>query len=161
MELPRRLTKFLKKHKVDYDVETHRETFTACDTAQAEHISGKKLVKAVIAKVNGKDVMLVLPSHRTVDLFSLGTMLDTKNVRIEEEKEFQDLFPDCEVGALPALGDLYHLSCYADKSIQDEEELYFSAGNRRQTIRISTADFLRVSKAILGDFSVVGRRLVA
>lgn len=160
MELPKKLTKFLKKHKVYYEVQVHPQTFTALETAEADHISGKKLAKVVMLKTEGKDAMVVLPSNRTVDLFKLSTVLGTQDVRVEEEMEFKDLFPDCETGAMPPFGKLYGMPCYADRSLSEEEELYFNAGNHLETIKVSTTDFLRVSKAVLVDFSVI-RKTVA
>ncbi|HLD50004.1 MAG TPA: YbaK/EbsC family protein [bacterium] len=159
MELPKKLTKFLKKHKVFYEVQVHPETFTALETAEAEHVSGRQLVKAVMVKADGKDVMVVLPSNRNVDLFKLSTALGKLDVRIEEEVEFKELFPDCEAGAMPPFGKMYGIPCYADESLSDEDQIYFNAGNHWETIKVSTADFLRVSKAVTGDFSVVAKKM--
>ncbi|MBI3307076.1 MAG: YbaK/EbsC family protein [Candidatus Omnitrophica bacterium] len=157
MGLPTRLTKFLKKHKVYYQVQVHPQTFTASETAQAEHISGRKLAKVVMVNAEGRDVMVVLPSNRVVDLFKLSTALGTQDVRVESEKEFKDLFPDCEAGAMPPIGKIYGMPCYADKSLSEEKELYFNAGNHLETIEVSTADFLRVSKAVMGNYSVIAK----
>ncbi len=161
MTLSTKLTKFLKRHKVYYQIQFHPETFTSSETAQAEHISGKKLAKVVMVKVDKKDVMVVVPSNRTVDLLKLSTALGTNNVRIEEEKEFKDLFPDCEPGAMPPFAKLYGLPCYVDKSLCGENEISFNAGNHLETLKIYTLDFLRVSKAIAGDFSVLGKKVAA
>ncbi len=161
MELPKKLTKFLKRHKVYYEIQVHPRTVTASETAQVEHVSGKKLAKAVMVKADGKDAMVVLPSTRNVDLFKLGAALGKLDVRIEEEVEFKDLFPDCEAGAMPPFGKMYGIPCYADQSLSEEEELYFNAGNHLETIKVFTADFLRVSKAVVGDFSVVSGKVRA
>ncbi len=159
MELPKRLIKFLRKHKVDFDVQVHTQTFTASQTAEAEHVSGKKVAKAVMVKAGGVDTMIVLPASRTVDLFKLSTALGTQDVRVEGEKEFVDLFPDCEAGAMPPFGKLYGLPCLLDRSLRDADDLYFNAGNHWETVRIAAADFLRLSKAVLGDFSVAGKKV--
>ena len=161
MGLPVKLEKFLKKHKVDYTVQGHPETFTSVETAQAEHIPGKKIAKVVMIKADDRDVMVVVPSTRTVDLFKLSAVLDTYNIRIEEEKDFQTLFPDCELGAMPAFGKLYGIPCYVDNSLREEDEICFNAGNHLETIKIATEDFLRVAKAVLGDFSVSGKKVAA
>ncbi len=158
MELPARLTKFLKKHKVQYEIQVHPRTVTALETAEAEHISGKKLAKVVMVKVGQLDTMVVLPSNRYVDLFKLSTAVGTQNVKIEEEKEFKDLFPDCETGAMPPFGKIYGMPCFADQSLLEEEDLYFNAGNHQETIKVSAADFLRASKAVRGDFSIAAKK---
>lgn len=161
MSIPTKLAKFLKRHKVYYQIQVHPETFTGSETAQAEHISGKKLAKVVMVKAEEKDLMVVVPSNRTVDLFKLTVAFGTNNVRIEEEKEFKDLFPDCETGAMPPIGKIYGLPCYVDQSLCEEDEIYFNAGNHWETIKVYTQDFFRVSKAVIGDFSVLGKKIAA
>ena len=157
MSIPKKLTKFLKKHKVYYEVQVHPETFTALETAQAEHVPGRMFAKVVMAKAEGKDVVVVLPSTRNVDLFKLSSALGKLDVRIEDEVEFKDLFPDCEAGAMPPFGKVYGVPCYADESLWEGDDLYFNAGNHLETIKVTTADFFRVAKATKGDFSVVGK----
>lgn len=154
MELPAKLTKFFKKNKVHYEIQVHPETFTASATAEVEHVPGRMFAKVVMAKAEGDDVMVVLPSTRNVDLLKLSSALGKLDVRIEDEVEFRDLFPDCEIGAMPPFGKIYDVPCCADERLEGEEYLYFNAGNHWETVKISAADFFRVSKAIKGDFSV-------
>ena len=161
MSIPQKLAKFLKRHKVRYEIQAHAQTFTACETAQCEHLSGKRLIKPVMVKVDGKDAMVVIPSNRTVDLLKFSTPLVTNRVRIAEEHEFKDLFPDCEPGAMPPFGHLYGVPCYADERIWEEDELVFNAGNHKETMSLSTHDFFRIAKAIPGDFSVQGKIVAA
>ena len=48
----------------------------------------------------------------------------------------------------------------AGRSFQKENEyLYFNAGNHEECIRISTEDFLRVVKGVVGSFSVEGKKI--
>lgn len=159
MMIPRKLTQFLKKNKVYYQVLVHPPAFTSPETAHAGHIPGKALAKVVMAAVGGTDAMVVVPSNRTVDMFKLSTALGTNDVHIEEEKEFKDLFRDCELGAMPPFGPLYHMPCYVDEGLKENKRLYFNAGNHEGCLEISTEDFLRVVKGIVGDFSVEGKKI--
>ncbi len=154
MIFPSKLAKFLKKHRVYYQVQVHPWTATCSQTAEEEHVSGKKMAKVVMVKADDNDAMVVLPAHRKIDLFKLSTELGTHNVKIDEEKDFEALFPDCEVGAMPPFGKLYGMPVYADKALKETDELFFNAGNHLETICISTDDFFRVAKASVGDFSV-------
>lgn len=154
MELAKRLVNFLKRHKIFYQVQVHPETMTALETAEAEHICGKSLAKVVMVKNRGKDAMVVIPCDRNVDLLKLSTVLGTDDVKVSEEKEFNGLFPDCEPGAMPPFGRIYKIPCYADERIGGQKELYFNAGNHQETVKISVSDFLKYSKAFVGDFSV-------
>ena len=46
--------------------------------------------------------MTVLPSDRIVDLEELRTAFGTRHLRLAKETELQDLFPECELGAMPS-----------------------------------------------------------
>lgn len=157
MELAKKLIKFLTQNKIFYQVQVHPETATALETAEAEHICGKALAKVVMVKAGAKDVMVVVPCDRDVDLLKMSTILGTDDVRISEEQEFEGLFPDCELGAMPAFGRVYKIPCYADQALREQKELYFNAGNHQETIKVSVEDFMKTSKAFVGDFSVPGR----
>lgn len=155
MQLPVKLTKFFKRHKVFYEIQVHPQTFSAARTAQEEHVPGRMFAKAVMAKADGSTVMVVVPSNRHVDLFKLSSALGKLDVRIESEAEFQDLFPDCEPGAMPPFGKIYGIPCYADQNLLEEDYLYFNAGNHLETVKVSSSDFFRVAKAVKGDYSVL------
>lgn len=154
MGLAKKLISFLKRHKIFYQVQVHPETMTALETAEAEHICGKSLAKVVMVKTRGRDAMIVVPCDRNVDLLKLSAVLGTDDLEVSEEKEFSALFPDCEPGAMPAFGRIYKIPCYADERLGGQKELYFNAGNHQETVKISVDDFLKYSKAFVGDFSV-------
>ncbi len=157
--IPSKLTKFLKRNKIYYQTVPHPLAFTALETAAAEHVSGEALAKVVMAKVDEANVMLILPASHTVDLFKLGSELGKLNVRIEEEGEFKELFPDCELGAMPPFGKMYHLPCYVDKSLLNSREIYFNAGTHTDSLKIWTEDFRRIMKGHVKDFAVAGKKI--
>ena len=97
--------------------------------------------------------MVVLPSNRLLDLLKLRTALGTEEVRIEDEREFMQLFPDCEAGAMPPLGSLYQVASYVDQSLLEAPEIIFNAGTHRESLRISTDAFKRISDAEVGDYA--------
>lgn len=154
MVLPEKLERFLEQHKVNYEIQRHPRAVTALETAEAQHISGKKLAKVIMVKIRGRDSMVVLPGDRVIDLLKLSHAVGTQDVRIEDEKEFKDLFPDCEAGAMPPFGKIYGVPCYGDQSLAENEDLYFNAGSHTEIVKISTVDFMIVSNAVVGDFSV-------
>jgi len=51
------------------------------------------------------------------------------------------MFPDCELGAVPALGPAYKLDTVVDESLRGQEEIYFEAGDHEELIRVSGGDF--------------------
>ncbi len=161
MEISKKIVKFLERHKIYYQVVVHPKTFTSMETAQAGHIPGRALAKVVMAYSKGKDIMVVIPSNRVVDLLKLSTALGTHDVRLEKEREFKSAFPGCEAGALPPLGPLYHMPCYVDETLKENEHIYLNAGNHEECLQVETRQFLKAVKAIEGDYSVAGAMLHA
>lgn len=54
-----------------------------------------------------KMAMLVLPASYRLDFALLKKAVGFEEVRPATEEEFKELFPDCEVGAIPPFGNLY------------------------------------------------------
>jgi Ala-tRNA(Pro) deacylase len=132
----------------------HQTAYTAQEIAAVQHVPGKEMAKVVMVKVDGKMVMLVLPASYRVETKKLKEALNCKKVGIVKEEAFQDLFPDCEIGAMPALGNLYNLEVWVDKLLTEDKFIVFQAGSHVETLRIQYSDYDRLVKPKVGDFSV-------
>ncbi len=141
MSVAAKLKTCLDEHGVEYTVSSHGAAYTAQEIAARAHIPGKELAKSVIA-CRGKDIlMFVLAAPAKVDFEALSRALEGEEIRLATELEFKDLFPDCEVGAMPPFGNLYNLPVYVDETLQEDEEIAFNAGNHREVIRMKYQDF--------------------
>ena len=142
-----KLKNYLDRNKVRYDVVGHLTTYTAQGTAQSAHIPGKEIAKTVIVNVDGDDgrmAMVVLPASCTIDFALLKEVTGAQTVELATEDEFRDMFPDCEIGAMPPFGNLYAMDVYVERSLARDEEIAFNAGNHRELIRMSYRDFERL-----------------
>ena len=99
------------------------------------------LAKVVIIKADDRFVMAVLPSKYKVDFERLSDVLGGEHVRLATEGEFQELFPDCGVGAMPPFGNLYGLEVFVDESLAEDEEIVFQAGTHLRVIKLRYQDF--------------------
>ena len=152
--LTSKLRRLLKEEKVPYEIVTHAPGFSSQEIAATEHISGKEIAKVVMVNIEGEDVMMVIPANRVLDLLKLSAAFGTDDIRIEDEKEFADLFRDCEIGAMPPVGRLYDIPCYVDRSMFEKGEVCFNGGNHRESVKMSAEDFRRIADAEIGDFAV-------
>ena len=109
MTILKKLRDYFEKNQVAYEVGFHPEVFTAQEIAAAQHVSGKEMAKVVMVKADGKMLMLVLPASYQIDMKKLKKVLKYKKVSMAKEKQFEEIFPDCEVGAMPPFGNLYNL----------------------------------------------------
>jgi Ala-tRNA(Pro) deacylase len=149
-----RLKAYFGEHGVPYEIQQHRTVFTAQKVADVLHEKGRYVAKVFIAWVDGKLVMLVLPAPAHVDYDRVKERLGAKEVHAAHEEEFEHLFPDCEVGAMPPFGNMYHLPVHLDQSLSGLDHLVFQAGSHRETMKIAMADYLRLVSPTLGDFAL-------
>ena len=154
MTILKKLKDTLEKNGLAYEVGFHPEVFTAQEIAAAQHIPGKEMAKVVIAKADGKMLMLVLPASYQIDMKKLKKALKAKKIGIAKEKQFEELFPDCEVGAMPPFGNLYNLDVWVDQVLTEDASIVFQAGNHTETVRIKYSDYARLVNPKVGDFSV-------
>ena len=152
MDILNRLSDFFEKHKVKYEFIKHPVAYTAQETAEQEHVSGRQLAKVVMVRVDGKDVMAVLPASSRLSLHKLKGLLGARDVRLESEEEFKRLFPDCEVGAMPPFGDLYELPFFVDMSLAENKFIVFNAGTHQDTIKMDYRDYARIAEPDLVEF---------
>lgn len=150
----RKLVEFLDSNHIKYVNVTHSTAFTAQDVAQSAHIPGKEMAKSVVVWMDGSMAMAVLPASSMVDFNKLKEVTSAKSVELASESEFKDRFPECEIGAMPPFGSLFDIKVVVDKSLAEDKEISFNAGSHRELIRMSYADYERLTKPTLGSFSL-------
>jgi Ala-tRNA(Pro) deacylase len=140
------LREFLDSHHIKYLVISHSVAYTAQGIAALVHLSGKRLAKTVIVKIDGTLAMAVVPASHHVDLALLKASTGANKVELATEQEFKDKFPDCETGAMPPFGNLYGMTIFADESLAHNEEITFNAGTHRELVRMDWQDLVRLVK---------------
>jgi Ala-tRNA(Pro) deacylase len=156
MPIPDNISRFLDSRHVTYQSCTHSRAYTAQGTAQAQHLSGKRLAKVVIVVLdNRKSIMAVVPANYRVDLERLGRLLNASWIRLATEDEFKDAFPDCELGAMPPLGNIYHLDVWVDEALRLYMDIAFNAGTHSEIIQMSFSDFEQLVHPQIGSFGTL------
>ncbi len=147
------VSEFLDKSKVKYVVSKHKPAFSAQEMAAVAHESGKFVAKPVIVKADGQYLMCVLSAAHKIDLAALKKQLKAKSVELAQETEIGKLFSDCELGAEPPFGNLYDLPTIIDKALEDDEHILFQAGTHEKAIKMSMADYRKLVKPKVLEFS--------
>jgi Ala-tRNA(Pro) deacylase len=133
----RGLLDWLRANGVDYELHEHPTTFTARETARAEHLNPAAFAKAIgVVTDDGRRALVVLDAGDHVDLLRARKVLGAKHVRLMTEAELAESCPGCDVGATPAVGAVFGLPMYVDETIRDVTILTFHAGSHRYTIRV-------------------------
>jgi len=141
------LNEFLKQQEVAFELIPHPHTGSSMDSAQQAHVPGNRLAKAVVLKGDGNYSMVIVPSVEHVDLAVLREQLGT-GLELATESELGELFPDCDVGAVPPIGPAWGMDTYLDECfLANDEEIYFEAGDHEDLVRVSGDQFQK----LLGD----------
>jgi Ala-tRNA(Pro) deacylase len=136
-----RVTEYLEKQGVGYQMREHRSTFTAQQMAAEEHVPGITVAKPVVVRADDKFYMCVLPACYKIDFDTLKEQMGARQVELADEKEMAKIFGDCALGAEPPFGNLYQLETIMDQSLEDDEEIVFQGGTHEQAIRIAMDDY--------------------
>ena len=148
----KRYIEFLDASRVRYAHTRHSIAYTAREVAAAEHLSPHKLAKVVVfLSKNGFGLALV-PGDYLLSLEVLRSLQSVNWIRLATEQEIAELFPECELGAMPALGNLFDLPVYVDSRVASQEFIAFNAGTHRDVIHLSFGDFRRVVDPFIATF---------
>lgn len=148
-----KLIAYLAENRVPFQLTKHHQAFTAQETAAEQKVPGKEVAKVVIVKANGSLVMLVMPASYRIDFRKLFGVLANQDAGLAEEKEFAHVFPDCDTGAMPPLGNLYDIPVYVDKTLAEDKEIVFNAGTHEEAMRVRYDDYARLVKPVVAEFA--------
>ncbi len=155
MPISEKLKELLKEEKVKYEHVPHEEVYTTQEVAAVEHERGRCVIKTVVLKADGKFILAGVPAALKVDEDALAKLVAAKEVAVAEEQEFANLFPDCEVGGMPPIGNLYDLPLWLDKRLTECEHVVFNAGTHTDTVKMAYADYEKVAAPQVGEFAVM------
>jgi len=148
-----RCLEFLDRTGVWYSHSKHPLGFTAVEVAFAEQLSPHKVAKTVVyASAQGYG-MAVLPADCLIDMRTLGNFLNDAAIHLATEQELGQLFPDCELGAMPPFGNLFNLPVIVDTGISEQEFIAFNAGTHRDMVHMSYGDYARLENPAIGKFA--------
>lgn len=140
MAIATTLQHYLEGHHVPYDVMPHLRTMTARETARVCEIPADCLAKAVVLRDGGGYVMAVLPASCQLDKAQLWRLLH-RPVELADEGEATSLFKDCEIGAIPALGQAYGLETVVDERLGKAPEVWIEAGDHQHLVHLAGERF--------------------
>ena len=104
MELLKKLRVFLDENHAEYTHTVHPLAYTAREVASAEHLPSREVAKTVVVFGDEGYHMIVVPASRFVDFQEVRLTLGLTHARLATEQEIGQLFPDCELGAMPPIG---------------------------------------------------------
>ena len=148
------LLQWLRTHGVEYEVHEHAPTVTALETARSEGVDARLFAKCLaVISAEGRHALLVVDAAERVDLGKACDVLDTDHVRLLSEAELFDLAPECEIGTLPPIGELWGVPVYADTRLRSADMVSFHAGSHRFTVHVLRSAWVTAAHVIYGDLA--------
>ncbi len=148
------LLDWLGQQGVEHEVHEHAATFTARATAHAEGVDPRTFAKVVgVMTEDDRSFLLVLDATDHVDLRKARRALSADDVRLLTEAQMAALAPDCEGGAIPAVGVLFHLPMVADFAVREDRDISFNAGSHRFSVRVDRSAWERATAVRYADLA--------
>jgi Ala-tRNA(Pro) deacylase len=143
MTISATLERHLRDRNVVFDLVAHPITGSSSETAQAAHVSGNHIAKTVLLREGDQGdgyLLAVVPASHRLSLEMLRAWLG-RPVALASEQEAGQLFPDCDLGAIPPLGDAYGLDAVVDEALLDLDQVYFEGGDHQSLVKVAGALF--------------------
>jgi len=137
------LKSYLDEHDVDYDIVEHAHSHSSLESAHQASVPGHQVVKAVVLGDSEGVVVSVLPSTNRLNLDWVNDSLGRK-LKLVTEDELPSLFSDCDLGAVPALGNAYGLDVVWDEELRGARDVYIEAGDHEHLVHTHGKDFRRL-----------------
>ena len=143
------LKNYLDQNKVHYVSVNHSPAYTAQEIAKRTHIKGSQLAKTVIVTIDGAMSMIVLPASSRIRWDRFIKSMGTDFIALADEDEFQDRFPNCEVGAMPPFGNLFGMTVFLCDELAKNDEIAFSAGSHSEILKMKFEDYQALVEPVI------------
>ena len=137
------LKEYLRDCQIVFEEIEHPYQATSIGAANSASITGDTMAKGVLLRDDFGYMVAVLPSSHMINLKSLRKKFGD-DLELATEDEARALFEDCEVGAVPPIGDAYGMRVVWDDSLSKLPEVYFEGGDHKTLVHISGNDFTRL-----------------
>ncbi len=146
MSMPSRLAHFLDQRGARYEIRSHAHSRSSAETARAAHVEPHQLAKSVILEDERGCVMAVVPADSRVSVGAVARLLGRDSLRLSDETRIAELFADCDLGAVPALGMAWGMEMIVDEEVEAGPEVYFEAGDHEMLLRMTCAEFRAMTR---------------
>ncbi|MBN7796746.1 aminoacyl-tRNA deacylase [Parahaliea mediterranea] len=141
MSLSPAIEHYLNTQHVPFELLEHSRSSTSLQSAHLAHVTPAQLAKAVVVRRRDQLLMCVLPASHQLMLEWLNNDYGG-HYQLVSEQELAELFPDCDTGAIPPLGQAYGMKVVWDNSLRHTEHVYLEAGDHRHLVHLHKDDFM-------------------
>jgi Ala-tRNA(Pro) deacylase len=147
MTISATLQQYLSKQGIPYELVPHPHTVTSMNAASAARVSAAKIAKPVILEDENGYLMAVVPAHHHVKISEVNKVLGRK-MGLATEPELGTLFSDCELGAVPPVGQAFGMETIVDDCLGECPDLYLEAGDHEDFIHLQAAAYRKLMSQV-------------
>ena len=146
------LMRALTEQKIGFEPRRHPRTQTAVDEARALHASADRVGKTLVVHTGeGGMTRVVIPASERLSLPKLREAIGVEELRFATEAELGDAYPAFELGAVPPFGGPAGERVVVDRRVADLDSVIVEAGSHSDSLRLDTADLVRITGATVAD----------
>jgi Ala-tRNA(Pro) deacylase len=150
---PADVVEVLERASVAYELVSHPRTTTARAEARVLGVDPAEVAKTVVLTTPSGFVRAVVPASARLDLAKAKAHLGTDVVRLATEEVLAGAYPDFELGAVPPLAGAAGDRVLVDRTLCERDSVVLEAGTHEQSVRLATADLLRLCGGEVVDLS--------
>ena len=140
MTIARRLKWVLDSHAIDYHVVQHAHTQTSAESARSASVPTGRVAKCVLVEDERGYVLAIVPASCRLSLEALDQTLG-RHFELATEAELEDIYQDCERGAVPPVGATHAIPIAVDDSLLRLPDVYFEAGDHEGLVHVTGESF--------------------
>jgi Ala-tRNA(Pro) deacylase len=151
------LTRLLDEAEVPYELLPHERTESALAEAHALGIAPADVAKTLVVTIPEGYVRAVLPASERIDLRKLREARGgggKKKVHLASEEDLARDYAEFDLGAVPPIGGGRRDPVVIDSRLAERDSVILEAGSHEESVRLATAELLRVTEAEVADICV-------
>ena len=147
------MTRALDEAGARYELLPHTHTESAVAHAEALGLAPADVAKTLVVTTPEGYVRAVLPASERIDLRKLRDVRGggKKKVHLASEEDLARDYPEFDLGAVPPIGGGRRDPVVIDSRLAEHDSVILEAGSHEESVRLATADLLRVSDAEVAD----------
>jgi len=147
------LTRALTEGGADFELLPHDHTERAADEAAALGLALDEVAKTLVVSTPDGNLRAVLPASERIDLRKIGELHgdSKKHVQLASEDTLRRDYPEFELGAVPPLGGDHADRVVVDRRLAERASVVVEAGSHDESVRVQTADLIRLARAEVAD----------
>lgn len=122
------------------------------EAAQVLQLAPERVFKTLVASVDGRLTLAMVPVARQVNLKALATVAGGKRATLADPDAAQRA-TGYVLGGISPLGQRSRLPAVLDSSALAHETVYVSAGRRGLELELAPADLARLTRATTGEIA--------